>query len=315
MPVQSPQPDNTLLRLSFLPSHTHLVSCCMSGSPPQRPQSPHENSSPSARSRSPSTHPALSRPLSPRPSNYPIPSTSSHRSRHRPPPISSVLAQAGPSSSSSLPQQQPNMPDISGGHRVAMVRAASSSGSDESEHDTDSPPSSPPPSGNASMQAHSPGQSETTHRTRTRTLTTPHQAAVLHALLAQSRFPTTAMREEVGRSIGMSARKVQVWFQNQRQKARRPQAESQNEPAPSGPPQYGAFPTSSRAGHMPYGSQPLGMSTTHQPYYPPGINDPPPLFTRRPMSPFPPRQDSVFLPPIQDSIHPPTLPCPISYLP
>ena len=66
---------------------------------------------------------------------------------------------------------------------------------------------------------------------RTRTLTTPHQAAVLHALLAQvrvnhlliaatligrprltlqSRFPTTAMREEVGRSIGLSARKVQV---------------------------------------------------------------------------------------------------------
>jgi hypothetical protein len=63
---------------------------------------------------------------------------------------------------------------------------------------------------------------------RTRTLTTPHQAAVLHALLAQvcsnlcaypdsplngpskSRFPTTAMREEVGKQIGLSARKVQV---------------------------------------------------------------------------------------------------------
>jgi hypothetical protein len=63
---------------------------------------------------------------------------------------------------------------------------------------------------------------------RTRTLTTPHQSAVLQALLAQvrsqrlklkfmihlnnlqSRFPTTAMREEVGRSIGLSARKVQV---------------------------------------------------------------------------------------------------------
>ncbi|KAI5998529.1 hypothetical protein F5J12DRAFT_895457 [Pisolithus orientalis] len=45
---------------------------------------------------------------------------------------------------------------------------------------------------------------------RTRTLTTPHQSAVLHALLAKSRFPTTAMREEVGRQIGLSARKVQV---------------------------------------------------------------------------------------------------------
>ncbi|KAH9933698.1 hypothetical protein B0H21DRAFT_711689 [Amylocystis lapponica] len=70
---------------------------------------------------------------------------------------------------------------------------------------------------------------------RTRTLTTPHQSAVLHALLAQSRFPTTAMREEVGRSIGLSARKVQ----NQRQKARRPRGQPT---APlTRPPQYGPF--------------------------------------------------------------------------
>ncbi|KAF8553114.1 homeobox-domain-containing protein [Imleria badia] len=74
---------------------------------------------------------------------------------------------------------------------------------------------------------------------RTRTLTTPHQSAVLHALLAKSRFPTTAMREDVGRQIGLSARKVQIWFQNQRQKARRPQAES----GPlTRPPQFGPFP-------------------------------------------------------------------------
>ncbi|KAI5120997.1 hypothetical protein M0805_000458 [Coniferiporia weirii] len=56
---------------------------------------------------------------------------------------------------------------------------------------------------------------------RTRQLTTQHQLDVLHALLAKSRFPTTAVREEVGRQIGLSARKVQVWFQNQRQKARK----------------------------------------------------------------------------------------------
>jgi hypothetical protein len=79
---------------------------------------------------------------------------------------------------------------------------------------------------------------------RTRTLTTPQQSAALHALLAQSRFPTTAMREQVGRSIGLSARKVQVWFQNQRQKARRPRdSKNQGSPvAPARPPQYGAFP-------------------------------------------------------------------------
>ncbi|KAJ6632198.1 hypothetical protein B0H10DRAFT_1976482, partial [Mycena sp. CBHHK59/15] len=79
---------------------------------------------------------------------------------------------------------------------------------------------------------------------RTRTLTTPHQSAVLHALLAQSRFPTTAMREEVGRSIGLSARKVQIWFQNQRQKARRPgsQGDTSQSQSHSGPQQYSAFP-------------------------------------------------------------------------
>ncbi|KAI9463177.1 hypothetical protein HD554DRAFT_1421648 [Boletus coccyginus] len=80
---------------------------------------------------------------------------------------------------------------------------------------------------------------------RTRTLTTPHQSAVLHALLAKSRFPTTAMREDVGRQIGLSARKVQIWFQNQRQKARRPQGES----APlTRPPQFGPFPIISPTG-------------------------------------------------------------------
>ncbi|RDX44497.1 hypothetical protein OH76DRAFT_1487080 [Lentinus brumalis] len=73
---------------------------------------------------------------------------------------------------------------------------------------------------------------------RTRTLTTPHQAAVLHALLAQSRFPTTQMREEVGRSIGLSARKVQ----NQRQKARRPRGQASTTSAPlTRPPQFGPF--------------------------------------------------------------------------
>ncbi|KAJ7585252.1 hypothetical protein C8J56DRAFT_144842 [Mycena floridula] len=90
----------------------------------------------------------------------------------------------------------------------------------------------------------SPAPSSTPKKKRTRTLTTPHQSAVLHALLAQSRFPTTAMREEVGRSIGLSARKVQIWFQNQRQKARRPQSDTPLDR----PPQYGAFPHPSEHG-------------------------------------------------------------------
>ncbi|KAI0338789.1 hypothetical protein BDW22DRAFT_1348228 [Trametopsis cervina] len=120
------------------------------------------------------------------------------------------------------------------------------------------------------MEAGAAGPSEQTEqppppkKKRTRTLTTPHQAAVLHALLAQSRFPTTAMREEVGRAIGLSARKVQASSQeissrtfidgfypldlNQRQKARRPRG--QNVPPLTRPPQYGPFPsTTSGSSH------------------------------------------------------------------
>lgn len=103
------------------------------------------------------------------------------------------------------------------------------------------------PGTSSSHQRHSP---QIGKKKRTRTLTTPQQSAVLHALLAQSRFPTTAMREEVGRAIGLSARKVQVWFQNQRQKARKPRSQGRSasvEPSlPSGsgsgpPPQFGPF--------------------------------------------------------------------------
>ncbi|GAA5835666.1 hypothetical protein JCM5353_004697 [Sporobolomyces roseus] len=56
---------------------------------------------------------------------------------------------------------------------------------------------------------------------RSRTLTTPAQTAVLNALLAKTRFPSTETREEVGAQIGMSARRVQIWFQNRRQSQKR----------------------------------------------------------------------------------------------
>ncbi|GAA5973484.1 hypothetical protein JCM11641_006485 [Rhodosporidiobolus odoratus] len=56
---------------------------------------------------------------------------------------------------------------------------------------------------------------------RSRTLTTPAQTAVLNALLAKTRFPSTETREEVGKEIGMSARRVQIWFQNRRQSQKR----------------------------------------------------------------------------------------------
>ncbi|KAI0773087.1 hypothetical protein BD413DRAFT_492105 [Trametes elegans] len=91
---------------------------------------------------------------------------------------------------------------------------------------------------------------------RTRTLTTPHQAAVLHALLAQSRFPTTQMREEVGRAIGLSARKVQ----NQRQKARRPRGQAATSAPLTRPPQFGPF-TNAPPGSASSEVSPTAMTT------------------------------------------------------
>lgn len=53
---------------------------------------------------------------------------------------------------------------------------------------------------------------------RHRTIMTEKQSAILLDLFEQDAFPPTEMREELARSIGMSPRSVQVWFQNQRQK-------------------------------------------------------------------------------------------------
>ncbi|QRV96007.1 homeobox domain protein [Ceratobasidium sp. AG-Ba] len=55
---------------------------------------------------------------------------------------------------------------------------------------------------------------------RTRTLMTPDQLTALHRLLAMTRFPTTEQREQCGREIGLSARRVQTPPQNQRQKSK-----------------------------------------------------------------------------------------------
>lgn len=138
----------------------------------------------------------------PRPTPSPPATMAKRLRKETPPPSAKKPSRSSPSSDS-----QDGMADTEDGNR--------------SQRSEKSPPPAAPPK-----------------KKRTRTLTTPHQSAVLHALLAQSRFPTTAMREEVGRSIGLSARKVQIWFQNQRQKARRPRTSDDTSRV------YGAFPQS-----------------------------------------------------------------------
>ncbi|KAH9934250.1 uncharacterized protein B0H18DRAFT_548863 [Fomitopsis serialis] len=141
--------------------------------------------------------------------------------------------------------------EASGRRRERSSPSASSSQGDMADNEGEAGPSQP----SQAAPTTSPPKKK-----RTRTLTTPHQSAVLHALLAQSRFPTTAMREEVGRAIGLSARKVQIWFQNQRQKARRPRGQ-QSAPL-TRPPQFGPF-TNVPPGPSSDASAGAGPSSSH----------------------------------------------------
>ncbi|WWC85742.1 uncharacterized protein L201_000608 [Kwoniella dendrophila CBS 6074] len=56
---------------------------------------------------------------------------------------------------------------------------------------------------------------------RTRALMTHMQQSGLTKLWRKTKFPTGADREKLGHEIGLTARQVQVWFQNQRQKGRK----------------------------------------------------------------------------------------------
>ncbi|BGP34139.1 hypothetical protein JCM10296v2_005954 [Rhodotorula toruloides] len=102
---------------------------------------------------------------------------------------------------------------------------------------------------------------------RSRTLTTPAQTAVLNALLAKTRFPSTEVREEVGRQIGMSARRVQVWFQNRRQSQKRQRDREAQEAAAAS----AAAASAMSAGVHPSMHHP-GYPPLHPHAYPPGAH-------------------------------------------
>ncbi|KAI9279847.1 hypothetical protein BY458DRAFT_501836 [Sporodiniella umbellata] len=48
----------------------------------------------------------------------------------------------------------------------------------------------------------------------------PWQLHKLNRIFEQTRFPSTELRIELGKSLGMSSRTVQIWFQNKRQSIR-----------------------------------------------------------------------------------------------
>ncbi|KAG2190100.1 hypothetical protein INT46_008757 [Mucor plumbeus] len=48
----------------------------------------------------------------------------------------------------------------------------------------------------------------------------PNQLVVLNRIFSQTYFPSTEIRIELGKQLGMSPRTVQIWFQNKRQALR-----------------------------------------------------------------------------------------------
>lgn len=61
---------------------------------------------------------------------------------------------------------------------------------------------------------------QTTHMRKSRTTMTPDQSRALMSSFARDAFPSTSAREKLSKALGISPRSVQIWFQNQRQKAR-----------------------------------------------------------------------------------------------
>ncbi|BGP72358.1 hypothetical protein NBRC10513v2_005754 [Rhodotorula toruloides] len=135
------------------------------------------------------------------------------------------------------------------------------------------------------------GSAKEPAKKRSRTLTTPAQTAVLNALLAKTRFPSTEVREEVGRQIGMSARRVQVWFQNRRQSQKRQRDREAQEAAAAS----AAAASAMSAGVHPSMHHP-GYPPLHPHAYPPGAyGGPIPVYSgMQAGKPLPPHPGAVY---------------------
>ncbi|RVD92034.1 zinc finger domain-containing protein [Tubulinosema ratisbonensis] len=58
------------------------------------------------------------------------------------------------------------------------------------------------------------------YKKRTRTIMTPTQNELLMRFFMIDPFPPTEIREDLARNLRIKPRTVQIWFQNQRQKAK-----------------------------------------------------------------------------------------------
>lgn len=93
------------------------------------------------------------------------------------------------------------------------------------------------------------------------------QLKVLNDTYNRTAFPSTEERAELAKRLNMSARSVQIWFQNKRQAMR----QSSRQASTSMPPTTNEpFPSSSHLGALPptspYGAHPSGSASLAQPY-------------------------------------------------
>lgn len=65
-----------------------------------------------------------------------------------------------------------------------------------------------------------PDQMDHIYRKRKRTVLTAKQHKILSKFFQECTFPDSEQRKILGRSLNMTPRTVQIWFQNQRQKVR-----------------------------------------------------------------------------------------------
>ena len=125
-------------------------------------------------------------------------------------------AEANTSAGSSKINDVLYSPDSKDAHDYAasVASEASSENTQEAEKDNDEATEKKGPAKKNQVKGKGTGK-------RARTLLTLEQSRVLHELLQQTCFPSTQVREAVAAKLGLSPRKVQVFFQNKRQKQRK----------------------------------------------------------------------------------------------
>ncbi|CEP15401.1 hypothetical protein [Parasitella parasitica] len=104
----------------------------------------------------------------------------------------------------------------------------------------------------------------------------PNQLMVLNRIFNQTYFPSTEIRIELGKQLGMSPRTVQIWFQNKRQALR---SRGRNDSPPSSfylPPISPPRSPPSDLCQPSYSLPPLRLVPPHQQQYSPSMSYPSP---------------------------------------